>query len=171
MRIAIIGNSGSGKSTLARDLALTHGLTALDLDTVAWEPEQIAVPRDRQVALAQVREFCIHTPQWVVEGCYAGLTRAALPHASLLLFLEPGVQACVANCHSRPWEPHKFKSLQEQNRHFAPLLAWVRAYYQREGDASLREHQALFDAFDGPKHKLTGKATAWSVGEVCLQPG
>lgn len=171
MRIAIIGNSGSGKSTLARDLALMHDLATLDLDTVVWEPEQIAVPRNKALALAQVRDFCTRTSRWVVEGCYAGLTRAALPHANLLLFLEPGVQACVDNCHSRPWEPHKFKSLHEQNRHFAPLLDWVRAYYRREGDASLREHQALFDAFDGPKYKLTGRATAESVDEASLQPG
>lgn len=171
MRIAIIGNSGSGKSTLARDLALTHDLNALDLDTVAWEPDQIAVPRDPTIALRQVRDFCTRTPQWVVEGCYAGLIHAALPHASLLLFLEPGVRACITNCHNRPWEPHKFKSHQEQNRHFAPLLDWVRGYYQRDDDASLREHQALYDDFDGPKHKLTGRATARMVGEVCLQPG
>lgn len=170
MRIAIIGNSGSGKSTLARDLALTHDLTTLDLDTVAWEPDQIAVPRDKALALAQVRGFCANTPQWVVEGCYAGLIGAALPYANMLLLLEPGVRACIANCHSRPWEPHKFRSLQEQNRHFAPLLDWVRGYYQRDGDASLREHQALFDAFAGPKHKLTGRATAGSVSEMCLEP-
>jgi len=170
MRIAIVGNSGSGKSTLARSLARAQELVILDLDTVAWEPERIAVPRDKLQALAQVRAFCADTPQWVVEGCYADLIRAALPFASVLLFLEPGVQACIANCHSRPWEPHKFKSPQEQDRHFAPLLDWVRGYYQRDGDASLQQHQALFDAFEGPKHKLTGRATAQSVAELCLQP-
>ena len=171
MRVAIIGNSGSGKSTLAHELARAQDLAMLDLDTVAWEPDRIAVPRDRQQALAQVRAFGSRTSQWVVEGCYAGLTRAALPHASLLLFLEPGVQACIANCHSRPWEPHKFRSPQEQDRHFALLLDWVRTYYRRDGDASLREHQALFDAFDGPKHKLTGRMSAQAIGEMCLQPG
>lgn len=170
MRIAIVGNSGSGKSTLAHDLARVHDLAALDLDTVAWEPDQIAVPRDKQQALAQVLAFCRGTPNWVVEGCYADLIRAALPHAGRLLFLDPGVQACIANCHSRPWEPHKFKSRQEQDRHFVPLIDWVRAYYQRGGDASLREHQALFDAFDGPKHRLTGRASARSLDEAWLQP-
>ena len=171
MRIAIVGNSGSGKSTLAADLARTHDLAALDLDTVAWEPEKIAVPREPKQALAQVRAFCTTRPQWVVEGCYACLIQAALPHASLLLFLDPGVHACIANCHSRPWEPHKFKSPEEQDRHFALLLEWVQAYYRRNGDASLREHQSLFDAFDGPKQRLTGRATAQSIGELSLQPG
>ncbi len=171
MRIAIVGNSGSGKSTLAQELVRAHDLDALDLDTVAWEPDKIAVPREPRQALAQVRRFCAQAPHWVVEGCYAGLIRAALPECGLLLFLEPGAQACVANCHSRPWEPHKFKSPQEQNRHFTLLLEWVRAYYQRDGDDSLREHQAVFDAFDGPKQKLTGRASAQFVNDLCLQPG
>jgi len=171
MRIAIIGNSGSGKSTLAVELARVHELVMLDLDTVAWEPEKIAVPREPRQALAQVRGFCTAKLDWVVEGCYAGLIQAVLPHASLLLFLDPGVHACIANCHSRPWEPHKFRSPEEQDRHFAHLLDWVHDYYQRDGDASLRQHRALFDAFEGPKQKLTGRASALSIGELSLQPG
>lgn len=171
MQIAIIGNSGSGKSTLAAQFARMHGLPALDLDTVVWEPGKIAVAREPQLALAQVRRFCTTEPHWVVEGCYSGLIRAALPHASLLLFLEPGVDACIANCHSRPWEPHKFKSPEEQDRHFGQLLAWVRDYYRRDGDASLREHQALFDGFDGPKEKVTGRANARLFDEASVQPG
>ena len=50
MRIAILGNSGSGKSTVARSLAARSGAVLLDLDTVAWEPGQIAVARSPQVA-------------------------------------------------------------------------------------------------------------------------
>ena len=45
MRLLIIGNSGSGKSWRARTLAAQHGLPHLDLDTIVWEPGQIAVPR------------------------------------------------------------------------------------------------------------------------------
>lgn len=171
MRIAIIGNSGSGKSTLAAQFARMQGLPTLDLDTVVWEPNKIAVPREPQLALAQVRRFCATESHWVVEGCYAGLIHAALPRVTLFLFLEPGVAACIANCHSRPWEPHKFKSPEEQDRHFEQLLVWVRDYYRRNGDASLREHQALFHAFDGPKYKLTGRASAREFDELCLQPG
>ena len=58
MRVAVIGNSGSGKSTLAQQLAEAHALTALDLDTVAWEPGTIAVPRRADVLLAQCLESC-----------------------------------------------------------------------------------------------------------------
>lgn len=170
MRIAIVGNSGSGKSTLARQLAEEYGLGLLDLDTVAWEPGKIAVAREPRLALAQVRAYCADTAHWVVEGCYAGLIRATLQEADLLLFLEPGARACHANCHSRPWEPHKFRSRQEQDRHFDHLLEWVDDYYQRDGDASLREHQALFDAFEGRKQKLTRRVTPDFVSALCLQP-
>ncbi len=169
MRIAIIGNSGSGKSTLASQLACEHGLGWLDLDTVAWEPGKIAVAREPRLALAQVHEYCASTPRWVVEGCYAGLIRATLDEADLLLFLEPGALACRANCHSRPWEPHKFRSPQEQDRHFDHLLDWVDGYYRRDGDASLREHQAVFDAFEGRKQKLSRRVTLGFVSALCFQ--
>ncbi len=169
MRVAIIGNSGSGKSTLAYQLVHAHRLVGLDLDTVAWEPGQIGVAREPQLAVAQVRHFCAATPRWVVEGCYAGLIHEALRHATLLLFLEPGVAACRSNCHARPWEPHKFRSQQEQDRHLALLLEWVDGYYTRSGDASLREHQSLFDAFCGHKHKLTRRASPEFVEQLDLQ--
>ena len=54
-----------------------------------------------------------------------------------------------------PWEPHKYNSRHEQDEKLEFLLAWVREYYSREGDLSLVAHQALFDAYPGPKHKLT----------------
>jgi adenylate kinase family enzyme len=170
MRIAILGNSGSGKSTLAHQLVRAHQLVALDLDTVAWEPGQIAVAREPQLAVAEVRHFCASTPRWVVEGCYGGLIRESLRYASLLLFLEPGADICRANCHDRPWEPHKFKSAQEQDRHFDFLLQWVDGYYRRSDDASLYEHQAVFDGFAGQKHKLTHRASPQFVEQLELQP-
>jgi len=43
MRIVIIGNSGSGKSTAAKALAARHSLAQLELDSIVWEPGQVAV--------------------------------------------------------------------------------------------------------------------------------
>jgi adenylate kinase family enzyme len=144
MRIALIGNSGSGKSTLARQLAATYALPLLDLDTVMWEPGKIAVARAPLAAAQDVNAFCSTGSRWVVEGCYAGLAWAVLPYATLLLFLEPGVDVCIANCRNRPWES----------------LTWVREYYSRDDDMSLAAHQALFDAYGGPKRKLTARVEA-----------
>ena len=101
MRVAIIGNSGSGKSALARFLSADRVLPTLDLDTVAWERDKIAVPRDQADAKADVKAFCETNKAWVIEGCYASLVHAALQFSPTLLFLEPGVEACLSNCRNR----------------------------------------------------------------------
>ena len=166
MRIAIFGNSGSGKSTLAHAFADNYGLRALDLDTVAWEPRKIAVPRWQETAIRDVTRFCNTHTDWVVEGCYDRLIAATLPHAPLLLFVEPGVEACLSNCRSRPWEPHKYASKHEQDVKLEFLLAWVAKYYTRQGDLSLAAHRSLFDAYRGPKRKLTKRVGAGRIGEL-----
>ena len=166
MRIAIVGNSGSGKSTLARQWGEAHGLEFLDLDRLAWEPGKIAVARDPALALADLRAFCESRRGWVVEGCYAGLIEACLATASLLVFLDPGVEACLANCRARPWEPHKFVSKQAQDEKLGFLLAWASEYYVRDGDLSLQAHAALFDNARCRKVRLTGRADAAQVAQL-----
>ncbi len=155
MRVAIIGNSGSGKSTLAQRAAGLHRLAQLDLDTIAWKPGETPELRETAEAAGDVRAFCESHERWVVEGCYAGLVHAALEYSPVLLFLEPGVEACLADCQSRPWEPHKYSSKAEQDDKLEFLLAWVQEYYSRQGDLSILAHQQLFDAYAGPKRKLT----------------
>jgi len=154
MKTAIIGNSGSGKSTLARQLAASSGAAVLDLDTVYWLPGQ-AVERPSAERVALVREFCQSNPSWIVEGCYADLIEAALPFGPELIFLDPGLDVCLARCRSRPFEPHKFASKEDQDRHLAFLLEWVAGYYQRDDTMSLAAHRALFERYAGPKRRIT----------------
>ena len=154
-RVAIIGNSGSGKSTLAHQLAAATGAAVLDLDAVAWEPGKIAVPREPVAAAAAVQTFCGTHENWVVEGCYADLVRATLTFRPRLIFLDPGLEQCLANCRARPWEPHKYASKEEQDARLDFLLAWVAEYYTRTGDMSHARHQALFEAYTGPRLLLT----------------
>jgi adenylate kinase family enzyme len=154
MRVAILGNSGSGKSTLAKWLAARSHAALLDLDTIAWEPNQIAVARSSEAAKADVRAFCSGHAHWVIEGCYASLVTVALDASPLLLFLNPGEEQCLANCRARPWELHKYASKQEQDERLAFLLSWVREYYTRDGDMSLSGHRACFDAYSGAKVEL-----------------
>jgi len=155
LRVAILGNSGSGKSTLARSLAAERGAPTLDLDTIAWEPAQIAVPRDPAVARADLDRFCDTHPDWIVEGCYGGLVEHALKHGPELVLLDPGKEACLRNCQSRPWEPHKYASRAEQDERLAFLLQWVSDDYIRDGDMSLRAHEAIFAAYPGPRRRVT----------------
>lgn len=155
MPIAILGNSGSGKSTLAHFLATRSNAPVLDLDTVAWVPNQIAVPRATEEAQADVRTFCSSHANWIVEGCYANLIRAALEFQPQLVFLNPGRESCCNNCRSRPWEPHKYSSKDEQDKRLAFLLNWVEEYYTRSGDMSLEGHRELFAEYAGPKTEVT----------------
>jgi len=154
MRAVILGNSGSGKSTLARWLATRSGARLLDLDTVAWEPDKIAVARSPDAARADVKAFCASNGSWVVEGCYASLVEVALGCQPRLIFLNPGEEQCLENCRARPWEPHKYASKSAQDERLAMLLRWVGEYYTRTGDMSLEGHRACFDRYAGAKLEL-----------------
>jgi len=151
LRILVFGNSGSGKSTYAQTLAARERIPHLDLDTIVWEPNQIAVPRPAEAIHASLEAFIAANPNWVIEGCYGGLVEAAASRATELVFLNPGLQACLANNARRPWEPHKYASLEQQNSMLANLQAWVADYYRRTDDWSYATHRRIFDAHRGPK--------------------
>jgi adenylate kinase family enzyme len=154
MRVAVFGNSGSGKSTLASWLARSADLKVLDLDSVAWEPSQPAVALPSAVAEASVSSFCTSNARWVVEGCYANLIEVALRSEPFLIFLNPGLEICLAHCLNRPWEPHKYTSKQEQDANLQFLLSWVAEYYTRDGPLSLGGHHAVFARYPGRKVEL-----------------
>jgi len=161
MRVAIVGNSGSGKSTLAGQIAAAHSIASLDLDTVAWEPGKIAVARPPEAAAADVTAFCATRDRWVVEGCYAALVGHAIAYSPLLLFIDPGMDACLERCRNRPWEPHKYASKAEQDAKLEFLLTWVRGYYTRDDDLSLSAHRTLFESYHGLKLRLAHHQTTW----------
>jgi len=118
MKVLVFGNSGSGKSTYARALAAREGLAHLDSDSIVWgfgEPGKIAVQRPEEAVAASLRNFIDSHAAWVIEGCYGELIRAASVHCTLLVFLNPGIDACLANNLKRPWESHKYPSLELQN--------------------------------------------------------
>ena len=151
MKVLVFGNSGSGKSTYARALARREGLAHLDLDSIVWEPGKIAVQRSLESVAAFLKSFIDSHPAWVIEGCYGELVRKASAHCTLLVFLNPGMDACLANNLKRPWEPHKYASLELQNAMLDQLQRWVAGYYHREDAWSYRVHREIFDAFTGPK--------------------
>jgi adenylate kinase family enzyme len=151
MRLVIFGNSGSGKSTYAKALAAKHGLEHLDLDSIVWEPGKIAVQRSHDAIHASLDRFLSRNDAWVIEGCYGELVQAAAPHSTELVFLNPGMDACLENNRRRPWEPHKYASKDEQDTMFANLQAWVAGYYTRDDGWSYRAHREIFDLHDGAK--------------------
>jgi len=151
MRVLIVGNSGSGKTTLARTLAVKHRLAHLDLDSIVWEPGQIAIQRPADAIAASLRRFLSDHDTWVIEGCYGELMEVASAQCTELIFLNPGLAACLANNRRRPWEPHKYASIEEQDAMLEALQAWVADYYTRTGPWSYEAHRRIFDRHAGQK--------------------
>jgi adenylate kinase family enzyme len=156
-RIVIFGNSGSGKSTMARLLEDDLGLPVLDLDTLTWEESAVRKPLTDSLRLLE--EFMHASEGWIIEGCYGDLIEAAAKHCTELRFLNPGVEACIANCRSRPWEPHKYQTQAEQDEALAFLIDWVRQYESRKDEFGLQRHREVFERFTGPRRMFIEQGT------------
>jgi adenylate kinase family enzyme len=155
MRVLVFGNSGSGKSTYARTLADQEGVPHLDLDSIVWEPHQIAVLRVPETIRQSLEQFLATHDSWVIEGCYGELIDAAALQCTELVFLNPGLAACLSNNARRTWEPHKYASADEQNAMLPILSAWVTDYYHRTDQWSYQAHRRIFDAHSGVKIEHT----------------
>ena len=161
-KIVIFGNSGSGKSTLAIALAKRHNAAHLDLDTIAWRAGQPTVRADFDDSRAALLTFIENNEIWVIEGCYSDLLGEAANYCTELIFLNPGVEACAANCRARPWEPHKYPTPEAQDENLKMLIAWVREYENRDDEFSLLAHRRLFDTFAGTKTEYRSNAETHS---------
>jgi len=153
--IVVFGNSGSGKTTLARVLTSQYGLAHLDLDSVVWDSS--GGRRSLTESASTIRDFIHEHSEWVIEGCYGDLLELVLPYASEVRFLNPGVEACIANCRARPWEPEKYPSKEAQDQKLDFLLDWVREYESRADEYSLARHRELFEGFRGSKVELSSR--------------
>jgi len=153
MRIILLGNAGAGKSTLSRALMARQPAARLSLDEVAF-----AGGIDRRPladSIADVTRFIEDHEHWIIEGCYADIIEAVLEYCDELIFINPGVETCIAHCRARPWEPEKFSSRQAQDAHLEQLVDWVRAYETRSDEYGLHRHRALYESFQGAKRELT----------------
>ncbi len=153
MKTIIIGNAGAGKSTLAKKLMQQESAVLLSLDAVAFAGDSERKPLSESVAASEA--FIKAHDSWIIEGCYADILASILCHCEVLYFLNPGVDACIAHCRARPWEPDKFASMAVQNQHLDFLLAWVRTYETRTDEYGLARHRALFASHGGTKFELT----------------
>lgn len=157
-KIVIFGNSGSGKSTLARRLAKQFHLAHLDLDDVAWKEANPPLRYSVEESAACINSFMEKHDQWVIEGCYGSLISHATPYATEICFLNIGIEACLQNCKTRDWEPHKYKSKQAQDENLKLLLDWVSTYETRNDEFSKKEHQKIFEHFQGKKQEIKSRS-------------
>jgi hypothetical protein len=110
--------------------------------------------RPLQDSVDDVMRWIAEKESWIVEGCYADFVEPILPYCDELTFLNPGVEACIAHCCSRPWEPEKFSSHQEQDENLYNLIQWVRPYEKRDDEYGLCRHQVLYESFEGMKREI-----------------
>jgi adenylate kinase family enzyme len=150
-KILIFGNSGSGKSTLAKQLSAKFNLAHLDLDTLAWSKQKSTTRKPLIKSKKDIDRFLTKNDAWVIEGCYADLLGFVINSANKVVFLNPGENTCIDNCKKRPWEPHKYKSLEEQDKNLEMLINWIKQYSTRNDEFSLKAHRNLFDNFKGNK--------------------
>ncbi|WP_305043330.1 AAA family ATPase [Geoalkalibacter sp.] len=152
MKVILLGNAGAGKSTLARKLLQKQPAARLSLDEVAFGVGSERRPLEDSIA--DVQAFIEKNESWIIEGCYADILEPVLELCEELYFLNPGMETCVAHCRSRPWEPEKFASADEQDENLQNLIVWVRAYESRGDEYGLKRHRALFESFTGRKREF-----------------
>lgn len=152
MKVILLGNAGSGKSTLARKRIAREPAARLSLDEVAFQGG--AERRPLEDSVSDVERFIAANASWIIEGCYSDIVEPVLKYCEELIFLNPGVEACVAHCRARPWEPEKFASSREQDENLENLIRWVRSYETREDEYGLARHRALYDSFQGKKREF-----------------
>jgi len=150
-KLLIFGNSGSGKTTLASKLGAEYKLPMLDLDTITWIADQPGTRLDIEQSIGMLDQFMADNKQWIIEGCYASLVKHACKQCSELVFLDPGIDKCLSNNLSRPWEAHKYPSLEEQNKNLDFLQEWVKSYYSRNDEYSHQHHMEIYAAYTGEK--------------------
>ncbi len=154
-KIIIFGNSGSGKSTLAKHLSAKLDLPQLDLDTLAWLDTEPPERKPLETSVSNIKTFMTLYNNWVIEGGYVDLLELTIKQSNKMIFLNPGVEACLDNCKKRPWEAHKYVSIHEQNKNLNMLLNWVKDYSTRHDEFSYSSHRSLFDSYTGAKEEYT----------------
>jgi len=152
MRVILLGNAGAGKSTLSRKLVAREPAACLSLDEVAFRGGTERRPLEDSIA--DVRRFISAHESWILEGCYSDIIEPVLEDCDELIFLNPGVEACVAHCRARPWEPEKFGSSEEQDENLENLVEWVRSYESRTDEYGLPRHRELYESFAGKKREF-----------------
>lgn len=161
MRTVIIGNSGSGKTWLAKRLFTKAGGSVVHLDDVFWLPGGFNERRG-PLEVSRFIDAKRAETQWVVEGVYGNLASQFLPSALTLVWLDLPWHVCELRLKLRGSESKAHMGREQSDLGLQELIGWAEAYSSRRGSSSQAAHQALFEAFQGPRFRIRSEA---EVGE------
>ena len=88
MRIVVIGTSGSGKTTLAVRIARALELPFIELDSLHWGPNWLALSETDPDEFARRVRNAIAADTWVCDGNYAMVRDLIWPRATHLIWLD-----------------------------------------------------------------------------------
>jgi adenylate kinase family enzyme len=143
-RTVIIGNTGAGKSHLAARLARDWAVPCYGLDDIHWELGGYTRPRMPVVA-ARLLHDVTGRESWIIEGVFGGLAAQAMLRATLLLWLDLPIDACIRNLRIRGEASN------------ALLIEWAEGYSTRDSPTSHQGHLRLFQEFRGASLRLTSR--------------
>lgn len=157
MRAVILGNSGSGKTWLAVRLAKKFGSPVVHLDDIFWQPGGFNEKRDPAQVACLVNAVKSQT-DWIAEGVYGNLAQQFLPLASTLVWLEIPWQICRMRLELRSSEGKTHMGREQSEAGLHELVEWAERYSSRQGSCGHAAHLALFESFQGKRHRLSSES-------------
>jgi hypothetical protein len=136
---------------MVKEKSLAH----LDLDTLAWLPENPPKRAPSIHAKEKIDEFIKTNDCWVIEGCYTDLLELVAPVAKEAIFMNLNIDQCIENAKNRPWEPHKYESKEAQDSNLSMLINWIKQYTERKDEFSFDSHMGFYENFTGRKTMYT----------------
>lgn len=88
MRIVVIGTSGSGKTTMALRIASAFELPFIELDSLHWGPNWVALSETDPDEFARRARNAMSAEAWVSDGNYAMVRDLIWPRATHLVWLD-----------------------------------------------------------------------------------
>lgn len=149
-RVFVIGNGGSGKTWLTEKLTAKLRIPTTHLDDLHWLPnfegERPREERDRLV------DEAANGDAWIMEGIYGSVLQRVFARVTALIWLDLSVNECLSNL------LHRGPTGGGASGQFDALLAYTRAYQDRQNLNSYAAHRRLFQEFGLEKYRFSSRS-------------
>lgn len=157
MRVVIVGNSGSGKTWLADRLADSHSSRVVHLDDIFWLPGSFDERRG-PADVARHIDAARSADEWIAEGVYGSLAQQFLLSADTFVWLEIPWEVCRRRLEHRGSESQAHMGREQSEAGLRDLIKWAEGYSSRQGSSGHAAHLALFERFEGARHRLRSES-------------